>query len=103
MDIGNTIKFFRKEKRLSQIDLAQKCGITSTYLSLIENGKKEPTIALVRVIAEKLEIPLPVFLFSAITDNDIPEDKKDFFNMVKPSVEKILLNLIQDDVIPEDR
>ena len=88
MDIGNTIKFFRKEKKLSQIDLAQKCGITSTYLSLIENGKKEPTIALVKVIVEKLEIP---------------EGKKDFFNMVKPSIEKILQNLIQDDVIPEDR
>ena len=57
------------------------CGITSTYLSLVENGKKEPTIALIKVIAEKLVVPLPILIFSAITDEDIPVEKKNFSSL----------------------
>lgn len=81
MNLGNSIKAFRKGRKLSQSDLAGMCGITSTYLSLVENGKKEPTIALIKVIAEKLVVPLPILIFSAITDEDIPVEKKNFSSL----------------------
>ena len=101
MNLGNSIKAFRKERKLSQSDLAGMCGITSTYLSLVENGKKEPTIALIKIIAEKLEVPLPILIFSAITDEDIPIEKKELFELVKPSVDSILQKLISEDAVSE--
>lgn len=96
MKIGSIIKTERKKKGLSQKQLANHCSITVTYLSLIENDKKEPTVSLLRTLAENLNLPLPILLFMSLDDEDIPESKKEFFNIVKPSIDSMLQNLIED-------
>lgn len=40
MQIGEQIKLLRKQMRLSQAELAEKLGISQSYLSLIESGRK---------------------------------------------------------------
>lgn len=103
MKIGNIIKTERKKRGWSQKQLAGRCSITVTYLSLIENDKKEPTVSLLRTLAENLNFPLPILLFISLDDDDIPESKKEFFNIVKPSIDSMLQNLISnEDVNPED-
>lgn len=102
MKIGNIIKTERKKRGWSQKQLADRCSITVTYLSLIENDKKEPTVSLLRTLAENLNLPLPILLFMSLDDDDIPESKKEFFNIVKPSIDSMLQNLISnEDVNPE--
>lgn len=96
MRIGSIIKTERKKRGLSQKQLADHCSITVTYLSLIENDKKEPTVSLLRTLAENLHLPLPILLFMSLDDEDIPESKKEFFNIVKPSIYSMLQNLIED-------
>lgn len=96
MRIGSIIKTERKNRGLSQKQLADHCSITVTYLSLIENDKKEPTVSLLRTLAENLHLPLPILLFMSLDDEDIPESKKEFFNIVKPSIDSMLQNLIED-------
>lgn len=96
MKIGSIIKAERKKRGLSQNQLAARCSITVTYLSLIENDKKEPTVSLLRTIAENLNLPLPILIFMSLDDEDIPKSKKEFFNIVKPSINAILQNLIED-------
>ena len=56
--IGNNIRRLRKEKGLRQIDLAIAVGIDSSYLSEIENKKRNPTILLLDNIATVLEVSL---------------------------------------------
>lgn len=63
MNIGKNIKILRASKNISQKDLAKKVGITTTYLSMIENEAKKPSLTLVEKLAQVLEIPLAV-LFS---------------------------------------
>ena len=41
MGIGERIKTRRKELKLSQTDIYERCDITSGALSKIENGKRE--------------------------------------------------------------
>lgn len=96
MNIGISIKTIRKNKGLNQAQLADICGITVTYLSLIENDKKDPTLSLLRTIANSLNIPLPILLFMSLEDNDIADSKKELFGMIKPSIDSILQNLIDD-------
>ena len=98
MNLGETIKLLRKRNGLNQSQLAEFCEITVTYLSLIENGKKEPTLSLLKTIANSLKVPLPILLFSALTEEDIPESRKEFFNVIKPSIDSMLHNLIDDNV-----
>ena len=97
MNLGETIKLLRKRNGLNQSQLAELCDITVTYLSLIENGKKEPTLSLLKMIANSLQVPLPILLFSALTEEDIPESRKEFFNVIKPSIDSMLHNLIDDN------
>ena len=101
MKLGNSIKTFRKNRNLTQSQLAEMCEISTTYLSLKEKKKKEPALPLVKVIAERLNIPLPILIFSAITNEDIPENKKELFEILKPSVDSILNNLVNDNADSE--
>lgn len=57
------IKEARVELGLTQQQLADLCGVTSTYISQLERGKRSPSPALVRIIAleqEKARKPLSV-------------------------------------------
>lgn len=42
-----TLKIIRKGKRIKQTDLARTIGISQTYLSQIENSKRNPSFELI--------------------------------------------------------
>ena len=57
-EIGNTIVSLRKAKGLTQEALALECGISISYMRLMEHGKANPTINELWRIAEVLEVEL---------------------------------------------
>lgn len=97
MDIGSIIKKLRRARKITQTQLAKSSGITQTYLSQIENNQKEPTIPTLKLIAESLSVPLPILLFMAIEGKDIPENKREAYDVVSPSVKSLLDTLFSDD------
>jgi transcriptional regulator with XRE-family HTH domain len=42
--IGSEIRRVRKEKKISQVQLSESSGISQTYISEIESGKRLPTL-----------------------------------------------------------
>lgn len=56
--IGKKIKKARCTKRLTQEDLANKAGISRTYLSDIENGRYMPSIETISNIVKILDMDL---------------------------------------------
>ena len=96
MNLGTIIKELRKEAGLSQKDLAQACGLTQSYLSQIEQNKKEPQISSLRKIAEQLELPFPVLLFLALEDEDIPESKREISRILLPSIKTLIIQLFPE-------
>ena len=58
--IIGTIKKKRKEKGLTQTDLAEALGIKRQYISAIEQGKRVPTIKTLVRICEALELEIKV-------------------------------------------
>lgn len=61
------IKKYRKEQNLSQMNLAEKVGTSTSYLGEIEIGKKFPSIEMIQKIADALNIP-PFKLFMSEDD-----------------------------------
>jgi transcriptional regulator with XRE-family HTH domain len=55
---GRKLRQLRHEKKMSQITLAEKVGIERTYLSLLENGKKEACLRVIEMLAMGLGVPL---------------------------------------------
>jgi transcriptional regulator with XRE-family HTH domain len=66
MNIGRAIRFARAARGLSQQDLASRVAISPSYLSLLESGKKDPSLAMIRAIAKGLRISEDVFILTAI-------------------------------------
>lgn len=56
------IKIMRKYRGYSVTKLAEKCSITESYLSQIENGKRKGTIDVYKRIAKELDIDIELIL-----------------------------------------
>lgn len=93
MNIGRSIKQLRKERRISQKKFAEETGISNTYLSLVEAGKRDCTIHFLESIAKGLDIPLPVIFWFSIEAKDVPEDKKEHFEFLKPSIDALIKSI----------
>lgn len=61
-NIGGKIKCERLKKSLKQCELAQKAGISNTFLSDIETNRSSPSLKTLDKIARALEIDIKVFL-----------------------------------------
>lgn len=90
MDLGSAIKNIRQQKGIKQNSLAEMSDITQTYLSQIENNVKEPNLSTLRVISEKLGMPLPILFFMSLDINDIKPEKRSAFNHLAPSIKSMI-------------
>ena len=54
--LGQNLKMVRAKKKLSQGALARLLEVDKGYISNIENGKKNPTLATIQRLAEALGV-----------------------------------------------
>jgi transcriptional regulator with XRE-family HTH domain len=64
--LGKTIKKLRIEKELTQGELAETAGITASFLSLIENDHREPSLTVLRRLASALRVPEEILIWQAV-------------------------------------
>lgn len=55
---GNRLKSLRKEKALSQEELALKSGLNRPYISGIEQGKRNVSLEVMEKLAEALGVEI---------------------------------------------
>jgi len=54
---GVALKRIRRSRTLTQQQLALTCGLDRTFISLLERGKRQPSLGTVFQIAKALDIP----------------------------------------------
>ena len=52
----NNIFTLRNNQKLSQADLAQKCGVTQQYIQMVESGKRTPALKTALKLAAALGV-----------------------------------------------
>ena len=52
----NQIRALRKERGISQEDLARRCGVSRQTINAIENNKYDPTLSLAFRLARELVV-----------------------------------------------
>ena len=62
---GQIIKILRVTLGLRQKDLAKRVGIQQHYLSLVEAGKRQPSLAVLRKIASQFDVPVSLLFWEA--------------------------------------
>ncbi|MGW7524959.1 helix-turn-helix domain-containing protein [Streptomyces sp. NPDC054783] len=55
--VGPLIREWRQRRRLSQLDLAQRAGISARHVSFVETGRAQPSRRMLLQLADHLEIP----------------------------------------------
>ena len=91
MNIGETIKTFRKKKGISQKELAEKSGMSANALCSIEKDKSFPSKETIKALCSSLEISPSHLLFASISEEDIPQNKREVFRVLQ----KPLLELLE--------
>lgn len=66
MNLPRAIKACRLARGMSQQDLAERVEMSPSYLSLLESGRKEPSLAMLRELAAGLDLSLDVLMLTAI-------------------------------------
>jgi transcriptional regulator with XRE-family HTH domain len=59
--LGNAIKLVRTASGTKQGVLAKNLNVSANYLSLVENGKREPSISFLKRLAGALGVPVGIF------------------------------------------
>nr|WP_298890081.1 helix-turn-helix transcriptional regulator [uncultured Acinetobacter sp.] len=61
--INDALVAIRKYHGISQTELSSQFGISNSYLSEIENGKKKPSLDLLEKYSEQFDMPVSSLLF----------------------------------------
>jgi transcriptional regulator with XRE-family HTH domain len=56
--VGTLLRGWRERRRLSQLDLALRAGVSARHLSFVETGRSRPTSEMIIRLAEQLGVPL---------------------------------------------
>lgn len=85
--VGINIKEIRKSKKLTQEELAENCGLQTSYLAGVERGDRNITLqTLEKIIGGLDEVPANIFKFNGLNIDQQYFEKKELIMM--------LLNLI---------
>lgn len=110
MNIGDNIKKIRKEKKVTQSELASSLKISQSYLSDLENNRKNLGIKTIEKIAKKLNVSVAYLtsgnkMLSDLTEDEINEQFSELrFKLNKDNTNRELnlksnlLDLIQRDL-----
>lgn len=58
MPVGAMIREWRRQRRLSQLDLASEAEISQRHLSFVESGRSKPSREMILKLSEQLALPL---------------------------------------------
>lgn len=56
--VGPLLRQWRRQRRLSQLDLALEAGVSTRHLSCVETGRARPSPQMVLHLADRLDVPL---------------------------------------------
>jgi transcriptional regulator with XRE-family HTH domain len=92
------LREYRKEKKISQAILAEKCGTSTSYIGQIEIGNRFPSLEMIEKIAIALQIKPYLFFCDSDenAENKVPRKKpKVISDDVKNKLIKNLTNAVQ--------
>src|SRR3712207_776406 len=56
--VGALLRTWRERRRLSQLELSDRTGVSTRHLSYVENGRSRPTPEMILRLADQLDVPL---------------------------------------------
>jgi transcriptional regulator with XRE-family HTH domain len=71
MDYGKALRISRAIAGLQQKELADRTNLDASYISMIEMGKRKPSLKAARLLSSALGIPTHLFTLLATESGDV--------------------------------
>jgi len=88
--LNKALKLIRAFYDISQSELSDSLGISKSYLSEIESGKKQPTIEILNKYSAQFDIPLSSILF--FSEN---MDSKKITDKLRVGIAKKIVSILE--------
>ena len=93
MNIGKSIKMFRKFNDMTIMDLAEKLNMYSPVLSKIENNKMGIKNETLVQISETFNVPLFLMLYSSLDKDELADMDKESMIIIEKQIEDYIENI----------
>lgn len=94
----DNIKRIRKEKGITQEQLAEACNTATSYIGLMEIYKNVPKLSTIERIAEALDVEPQILFQSNKVNPELDKKISKIKNDVMSSLEKELLRSLKENI-----
>jgi transcriptional regulator with XRE-family HTH domain len=70
MNIGRALSLCRTQKGMTKTTLSKHADVSISYLTLLEQGKRDPNLSTINQICRALNVPTSIFMFLASDVSD---------------------------------
>ncbi len=108
--LGQKVRGLRKSHKLTVAALAEKLGISESYLSQLESGRVDPSISLVGRLSAALDVPIsaffdteyeePVVIRAADRKTDTSKDESVIVSHLSPDDESAMIQMSEFTLMP---
>lgn len=92
------IKRIRKEKRISQEQLAELCNTSASYIGLMETYKNIPKLSTIERIAEALNVPVLTLFWDNESNSASSEKSDEQKQKIREHIKKELLEKMSQNL-----
>lgn len=102
VEIGKRVRNYRIRQKMSQEELAEKCGLHPTYIGQVERGEKNATLESISKITAGLSISMSTLFerIESVSNNDnttnYPFAAYDLVQSVPDDYQEKLINILQN-------
>lgn len=97
MNLGYAIKSIRRQLGITQYELAERCCISQTSLSQIENCIKKPSDRTIKKVCQVLDVPESVIYILGMQETDVPQSRKSVYDLLFPSIRNLALQIVSNE------
>lgn len=97
MNLGSALNKIRLSTGKTQSVVSEESGITKSVISELENNIRKPRLETIIKICEALDVPLVALFWVALEVDDIPLVRREHFNIIKPSYDKMIVDFFLSD------
>jgi transcriptional regulator with XRE-family HTH domain len=92
MDYGKALRIARAMAGLQQKELADRAGLNSSHISLMEMGKRKPSVQALDKLCKALRIPNDLFMLLGADARDLSIGNSDGIRRAADSLAQVLFS-----------
>lgn len=99
MELGKVINLLIKKRGLTQVEVANRIGKSTTAVSQIIRGTYNPNPDTLEKICRVLDVPQPILYFLTISEKDIPAEKIELYRMLAPALKDFMIKIFGEESV----